>query len=490
VDGDDWLAAHWGRPVAGYFAAGEEPLFRAREVETYAALSDRDGLVIATGGGALLNPRTRARLERGGVLVALTAPAEVLAARLDGSGPIRPLLAGDTHRRLGELLRERSAHYASFPCQVETANRPIAAVAAAVLELFETAQAQTRFELGPTSAYYGYDLLARLPGLAEARGLRPPFVLIADENVAAVHGALLSRAASAPLLPLPSGEAHKTLETVAALYQGCVANSLERGGTILALGGGVAGDVAGFVAATYMRGVAWVNAPTTVLAMADAALGGKVGVDLPAGKNLVGAFHPPRLVAADFGTLATLPEVEVRCGLAEIIKSGIIGDPVLFAHLAAGKLALEAGIVRAAAVKTGIVNADPFERGERAVLNLGHTIGHGVEAASGFALRHGEAIAIGLAAEARLAERIGLAEPGLASAVADCLAGIGLPVCCPGLDPDAIQGHMRSDKKKVAGRLRFALPRRIGDVVWGVELDPAGEAYLAGILREITNDRS
>jgi 3-dehydroquinate synthetase len=331
--------------------------------------------------------------------------------------------------------------------------------------------------------------LPRLPDLAASKGLRPPFVLIADENVAAVHGGRLSQAGLAPTLVVPSGEAHKTLATVAALYRGCVANGLERGATVLALGGGVTGDVAGFVAATFMRGVAWANAPTTVLAMADAALGGKVGVDLPEGKNLVGAFHPPALVAADFDTLSTLPAVEVRCGLAEIVKSGVIADPVLFSRLAAGQIPLEAGIVRAAAVKTGIVNADPFERGERAALNLGHTIGHGVEAASGFALRHGEAIAIGLAAEACLAEQIGLAEPGLAHVVTECLAGLGLPVRCPGLDPAAIQSHMRSDKKKAAGRLRFALPRRIGDVAWGVELDPAGAACLARILQEITDDR-
>jgi 3-dehydroquinate synthetase len=236
-----------------------------------------------------------------------------------------------------------------------------------------------------------------------------------------------------------------------------------------------------------MRGVAWVNVPTTVLAMADAGLGGKVGVDLPEGKNLVGAFHPPRLMAADFHTLATLPPVEVRCGLAEIVKAGAIGDPVLFAGLADGTLTLEAGIVRAAAVKVGHVNADPFERGERAVLNLGHTIGHGVEAASGFALRHGEAVAIGLVAEARLAEQLGLAQVGLAEALARCLANLDLPVRCPGLDPAAIRAYMRSDKKRVSGRLRFSLPRRLGDVAWGIELDHAGETCLAQILEDITH---
>jgi 3-dehydroquinate synthetase/shikimate kinase len=487
VDGDQWLETRWGRPVPDYFAAGEEGLFREREAETYAELAERSGLVLATGGGALLNPHTRARLERSGVLVALTAPFDVLAERLTGDAVARPLVAGDTHTRLAALLKDRAALYASFQYQVETAGQPVAAVAAGVIGCFEAGQSHVRFELGPTSVLYGRDLSPQLPAWMAAKGLRAPYVLICDATIAPSHGAVMAQALAAPLLALPSGEAHKTLDSVRDLYQGSVANGLERGGTIVAVGGGVTGDVAGFVAATYMRGVAWVNVPTTVLAMADAGLGGKVGVDLPEGKNLVGAFHPPRLMAADFHTLATLPPVEVRCGLAEIVKAGVIGDPVLFAGLAAGTLTLEAGIVRAAAVKVGHVNADPFERGERAVLNLGHTIGHGIEAASSFALRHGEAVAIGLVAEARLAEQLGLAQVGLAEALARCLANLDLPVRCPGLEPAAIQAYMSSDKKRVSGRLRFSLPRRLGDVAWGIELDRAGGACLAQILEDITH---
>jgi 3-dehydroquinate synthetase len=234
-----------------------------------------------------------------------------------------------------------------------------------------------------------------------------------------------------------------------------------------------------------MRGVAWVNMPTTVLAMADAALGGKVGVDLPDGKNLVGAFHPPRLVAADFDTLRTLPAAELRCGLAECVKAGVIGDPVLFAGLAGGRLPLPEVITRAAAVKVGVVNGDPLERGERAVLNLGHTIGHGVEAASGYRRPHGEAVAIGLAAEARLAERLGLAEAGLAAEITAALRAQGLPVRCPELSAAGVRRWMDRDKKKSAGRLKLALPRRVGDVTWGVEVD---EGVLAAVLNEMTHD--
>ena len=204
---------------------------------------------------------------------------------------------------------------------------------------------------------------------------------------------------------------------------------------MLALGGGVVGDVAGFVAATFMRGVRWVNLPTTVLAMADASLGGKVGVDLPEGKNLVGAFHPPALVVSDFDTLTTLPEAEVCCGFAEIVKAGVIGDPDLFicyAHAidrsknCAFDLRALKCIARAAAVKVGIVNADPYEHGERAKLNLGHTIGHGIEAASGYTLRHGEAIAIRDGGRGAYGRSNGIGRAGITQQIAYCLQNSGL----------------------------------------------------------------
>jgi 3-dehydroquinate synthase len=316
------------------------------------------------------------------------------------------------------------------------------------------------------------------------KGLRAPHVVIADAAVAALHGRAVSQALRAPLITFPAGEASKNLATAQMLYSQCLQAGLERGGTVVALGGGVAGDVAGFVAATYMRGVAWANLPTSVVAQADAGLGGKVGVDLPEGKNLVGAFHPPRLVAADFDVLSTLPEIEVRCGMAEIVKSALIGDAALLEGLAAGAVPLEVAVVRAAAVKVGVVNADLYERGERASLNLGHTIGHGLEAASGYHLRHGEAVAIGTVAETRLAERLGLAQMGLTERVADCLRRVGLPVRSPGQNPSEIRAAMGADKKKVSGRLKFALPRCPGEVVWGQEVE---EGDLMAVLDEMTH---
>jgi shikimate kinase/3-dehydroquinate synthase len=483
VDGDSWIEARWGRPVADYFSAGDETLFRSREAEAYRSLAAQDGLVVAPGGGALSNPHLRAALECTGVLVCLTATFDTLVGRLERGKTLRPLLAGDLRGKLAALLREREPLYRSFPIRVPTDGLAPDLVAAEAVNRFQAASRYTRFELGPTSALYGSGLFADLPALLADSGLRQPFVVIADDAVAALHGAAVHQVLGAPVISFPAGEANKNLATVQVLYGQCLQAGLERGGAIVVLGGGVAGDMAGFVAATFMRGVAWANLPTSVLAMADAGLGGKVGVDLPEGKNLVGAFHPPALVIADFDVLKTLPEIEVRCGLAEIIKAGLVRDAALFEDLESGSLTLEVALVRAAAVKVGVVNADPYERGERASLNLGHTIGHGLEAASGYRLRHGEAVAIGLVGESRLAERLGLAEQGLAERVAGSLRQVGLPDRAPGMAPAGIRSAMGTDKKKIGGKIKFALPRCPGQVEWGLEV---GEPDLMAVLEELT----
>jgi 3-dehydroquinate synthetase len=210
--------------------------------------------------------------------------------------------------------------------------------------------------------------------------------------------------------------------------------------------------------------------------MADASLGGKTGADLPQGKNLVGAFHAPQLVLTDPGTLATLPQVELRAGMAEVIKAGIIGDATLFSECAHGWQRLESNwgelVRRAMAVKIQVIEDDPYEAGSRAVLNFGHTIGHAVELVSNFELRHGEAVAIGMVAEARIAEQIGLAEPGLTAQIKDVCVRFGLPTEVPGYFPrEAVLSAMWVDKKRAQGRVRFALPCRVGEVKSGIEVE-------------------
>jgi 3-dehydroquinate synthase len=266
------------------------------------------------------------------------------------------------------------------------------------------------------------------------------------------------------------GELHKTMETVSKLWEAFIIAKIERGSTVVALGGGVVGDLAGFAAATFLRGVSWVAVPTSIVAMVDASMGGKTGADLPQGKNLIGAFHPPRLVFTDPEVLKNLPKIEFANGMAEVIKHGVIADPDLFHSCAnfefpGDPLFLNQILCRAMSVKVKIIEADPFETGFRAVLNYGHTVGHGVELVSGFHVRHGEAVAIGMVAEARMAEIIGLADKGTSNAIASVLDHFGLPVNIPDyLDRRAIASAMMHDKKKSGSLLKFALPVAIGDV--------------------------
>jgi 3-dehydroquinate synthetase len=227
--------------------------------------------------------------------------------------------------------------------------------------------------------------------------------------------------------------------------------------------------MAGFAASTYMRGINWIGVPTTLLSMVDASLGGKTGFDLPQGKNLIGAFHPPKLVLADATLLLTLPERELRSGMAEVVKHGIISDPELFELCLRGldwvKANLEEVVKRAMAVKIKVIEEDPYENGFRAALNLGHTVGHAVELVSRFELRHGEAIAIGMAVEAAYSARVGLAPQGLVEVVQDSLKALNLPIAIPQEMPrEEIIRAMRVDKKKNAKMIRFALPVEIGRV--------------------------
>jgi 3-dehydroquinate synthase len=321
----------------------------------------------------------------------------------------------------------------------------------------------------------GVGLLDSLGTLLSARGLRGTVALIGDSNVIEHHGERVFRSlamAGFAVRPLrvPAGEESKTLDMAGVLYEQLVQGGLERSGVIVALGGGVIGDLSGFVAATYLRGVPWVCCATSLLSMVDASIGGKTGVDLPSGKNLVGAFHPPFLTVSDLTALHTLPEREFQSGMAEVIKAGIIGDAELFEMIESGSTDVQDIIRRSIKVKVDVVREDPFEKGRRAALNLGHTIGHGLEAASQFLLRHGEAIGIGLIAEAKIAERLGLAHSDLSGRIESVIEKVGLPTCYANLETDTIMQLMRSDKKKQLGRLKFALPRDIGDVVIGVDV--------------------
>jgi 3-dehydroquinate synthase len=317
---------------------------------------------------------------------------------------------------------------------------------------------------------------------AEAAPART-FVIITDENlriIAApnVIGSLRQFAPDSRLLvtAIEPGEARKTREEWARLTDWMVEHQCGRDTTVIALGGGVVGDLAGFVAATYMRGVPYVQVPTSLLAMVDASVGGKVGVDTAQGKNLVGAFHQPAAVVIDPTVLQTLPLEHRRAGLAEVFKHGLIADP---AYLVEAKAAapmlldqrhsdwhgdwLTALVARSVEIKADVVSRDERERGLRQMLNFGHTVGHAIEAASGFTVLHGDAVAIGMTVEAALAEDLGVARPGLVAHVTMALGTAGLPVRVPAtLDHDALIALMQRDKKARDARPMFALPSEVG----------------------------
>ncbi|MCP9915998.1 3-dehydroquinate synthase [Cyanobium sp. ATX 6F1] len=281
-----------------------------------------------------------------------------------------------------------------------------------------------------------------------------------------------------------AGEEQKTPATVGLIHDAAFGAHLERSSAIVALGGGVVGDMAGFAAATWLRGIAVVQVPTTLLAMVDAAIGGKTGVNHPGGKNLIGAFHQPRLVLIDTGTLATLPEREFRSGMAEVIKYGVIGDPELFSELEAATdlsrleavepALLQRLLERSAAAKARVVAADEREGGLRAVLNYGHTLGHAIENLSGYGtFRHGEAVGLGMLAAGAIAVASGLWSHADQERQRALIAKAGLPLALPRLDPEAVLSSLQSDKKVRDGQVRFVLPTAIGQVEIRDDVDPA-----------------
>ena len=471
VDSDQVIETNAGISISQIMAQQGESA--ARDLEAAALkqiVGDKEG-VIALGGGALLRNENRALVETHGRIIFLAAGLETLFGRLQSDSNKRPLLAGDLREKLESLLAKRKEHYDSFPLRFDANQTPEKLA-------WQVQIALGRFHL---SAMGEYDAVVQDGGIEflgemlKTRGLQNPMI-VTDQHVAQFHAepvrVALNQAGFDPkIIAIPAGEEYKNLDTVSELWNSFLKNGLDRKSTVIALGGGVIGDLSGFGASTYMRGINWVAVPTTLLSMVDASLGGKTGFDLPEGKNLIGSFYPPKLVLADPQMLKTLPQAEFISGLAEVVKHGIISDPELFDLCAAGlelervKDNLEQIVKQAMAVKIKVIEEDPYEKGFRAALNLGHTVGHAVELVSKFELRHGEAIAIGMVVEAKLAERLRVAGEGLSDKIAGVLSPLGLPVQIPEHLPrgEIIQA-MRMDKKKAAKAIRFALPAEIGRV--------------------------
>ncbi len=472
IDTDDLIVQRVGLTIPEIFAQHGEAVFRAWEsvICTDVARDDAPA-IISTGGGTLLNPANRQAIERNATVVCLTAQPGVVYERLKAEKD-RPLLTvDDPLRQIHELLKLRQPVYSSFRYQIDTSDQNPDTLAKQIIALWEHDSALRLNEQLIQSPEGNYPLviqrgtLDRLGDFLEVYGLHQRRTLIAtDSNVAPLYGkALARRLLNAELVVMPAGEAYKHLDTINRFYSDFARLGLDRNGLVIALGGGVVGDTVGFAAATYMRGVRLVQIPTSLLAMVDSSVGGKVGVDIAMGKNLVGAFKQPDLVLIDPDVLRTLPNEEFKAGMGEVIKHGLLANPALLSD----DMPLETRIREAVQVKIEVVQRDPYEAGERAHLNLGHTFGHAIEHVSGYTWRHGVAIAVGLVGAIRLSQRLGLVGAELVDAVEEWVQDADLPIRYQSLSPQAIWEAMHTDKKWRDGRSHFVVLRGIGkpDVV-------------------------
>lgn len=491
-DVDREIERRTGRTVAELWADGGEEVFRREEhaaVEELTALGDSG--VVALGGGTLEDPASRERLAAWGTGVFLDAPAETLAARVAGNGGLRPLLAGHAPVEvLRGLAVARGPGFAALPHRVDADRQPVEAVATQVLRALDWPPPE------PITAgiWVGRGALAHAGNLLSdaCQTERRSVVVVTDDDVWRLHGAALETGLAGagweaiPCL-LPPGEEAKTPDCLARLWRAFAAAGTDRDTPAVILGGGAVGDAGGLAAATFKRGLPLVLFPTTLLAQVDAAIGGKNAVNFAGVKNLIGTFHFPAAVAGDPLCLLTLPERDWRSGWAEVVKAAVIGDPDLLelcereseALLARRLDVVEEALRRSIAVKVAVVAADPREGGRRGVLNLGHTLGHALEAAGAGRWTHGEAVAIGIVAAARLAEAEGVAPKGLAERLASILDAFGLPTRGRReVAAASLHAAIRLDKKRRSGVLRLALPAAVGEVV----LREVGEAAVAAWL--------
>lgn len=501
VDTDELVVRRAGKSIDAIFAEQGESAFRQMERAALDHALAQHNAVVATGGGAFVQEGNRGRMLAAGAVVCLEAQPETIVQRLfaEGGTEARPLLAGTPAERLERvrhLKAQRQSAYALAHWTVHTDRLSVDEAAREVARAWDTLRGKlprdgaegnddlaaiVHSSVGPCPIYLGAGLLGSLGDRCRAAGLRSTAYLFTDTNVAGRHAAQAQAALEEAGVKvhtrvIPAGEASKNLDEAARCHAWLAERRAERGHFIVAVGGGVVGDVAGFVAATYARGIPFVQVPTSLAAMVDASIGGKTAVDLPAGKNLVGAFHQPRFVLADTQTLSTLPPRELASGWAEAVKHGLIMDRDLTQTFASDadailRLAPQSAtpaLRRSVAIKAQVVTQDERETlGIRTLLNYGHTLGHALEAATGYtALLHGEAVAIGMNAAGIISHRMGLLSADGLAAQTSLLRRYGLPLRIPpDVDLDAVLGAMQLDKKTAGGKVRWVLLKEIGQAV-------------------------
>ena len=493
-DMDDLIEEGAGLTVPEIFTIFGETRFRDIEMQVCRDVAARSDLVVATGGGALVNPGNHRVLAATGTVICLSATPEQILERIrnETHRPLLDLAPDNRLERICDLLAEREERYSSIPLQIDTTDLTVDQIVDRILTLVSEGTVQdapspppevsaphgslevltVRSPEGTYPIWTGAGTLAATGSLLRECGLEGAKVaVISNPDVAALHAdglvdTLRTDGFEPRVFTMPEGEQHKTLDTVRSLYSDLLASGMDRRSPVLALGGGVVTDTAGFVAATYLRGVPYVVAPTTLLSMVDSSVGGKCGVDLPEGKNLIGAFKQPVGVLLDPDLLHTLPPAEHRAGMAEVAKHAILGDAELFETLARNPASRPADWLAAAVqVKIDVVEEDPLEEGRRAILNFGHTFAHALEQVSQYAIRHGEAVAVGMMAATHLSVQAGLCSETVARRVRTLLEGLNLPGHVRDIDsaPD-LSGRagdlltaMGTDKKRRGAVLRFVV---------------------------------
>ncbi len=520
VDTDNEIVSLAKKPIAEIFSSEGEEKFRKLERVVIKRASRQSHRVIATGGGAIVDPQNRSQLARNGFLVCLEARPETIYQRLFEEGShgseIRPLLEGDNPlERIRQLKAQRQPYYDDVDLVINTDDLSIDDVAKEVVKgwrLLRSARndkgkkrndrgkaGNSRGKTGREKAkagndvvsgvacwvetatqtypiFVGYGLLNSLGEKLKKVGSSRVAIVISDGNVSRLYGDRVQEILKAAGFAVNSfvvrpGEETKSISTAIDIYNFLIKKRVERDDILIALGGGVIGDLAGFVAATYLRGTPWVQVPTSLVAMVDASIGGKVAVNHHEGKNLIGAFYQPNFVLADTQTLATLPKRELTSGWAEVVKYGLILDKEFFEFLESNadrliKLeqdVVNKAIIRSASLKAQVVSQDEKERGQRIILNYGHTVAHGLEAATQYSyFLHGEAVAIGMMGAAKLSQKSGILPANVVKRQQSLLQKFGLPTTFSGTGLAEIAKAMEVDKKTRAKGIRWVLLEDIG----------------------------
>jgi shikimate kinase/3-dehydroquinate synthase len=498
LDTDDEIVKRTGKPIAEIFRQDGEGKFRELERETIRKACQRRQTVIAIGGGAIVDPQNYELLAKRGLIVCLEAKPETIYERLfheatcSPETEVRPLLATDNSlERIRQLKASRQPYYAKADWTIHTDGLSVSEVAEEVIRASRLLRRTDSCQLSAFSdkdfaclvdtktqsypIFVGYGLLDKVGEKMKQAALSGTATIISDENVFSLYGSkvegiLKDAGFAVNSFVVPPGEETKNMDYAIKIYDSLVAHRTERDDIIIALGGGMVGDLAGFVAATFLRGMFWVQMPTSLVAMVDASIGGKVGINHPEGKNLIGAFYQPNLVLADPQTLTTLPQRELTSGWAEVIKHGLILDKGFFEFLETDVYRLKEldpqlltqAIARSATIKAQVVSQDEKEReGKRTILNYGHTIAHGLEAATQYKrFLHGEAVAIGMVGAAKLSQRLGLLPSAAVERQQVLLQKFGLPT--------SLRAEAASQRR---GRKRSELKLSLAGVTKAMELD-------------------